>query len=141
MTYRFMKPDCPECGGQVQGVVETMETLRYLEPTEDGGFAYRAHRKGTRCYEDFFETEQPLNHGTEDDPIYTLRCEDCSHLWETAVWTPCDEGCPGWAIFNIDRGGEVQKCDTCGRFESDDDVWRAVPLREIVAAYHEAGEA
>lgn len=28
----------------------------------------------------------------------------------------CDDSCPGWGLFN---GCEIQRCDTCARFESD----------------------
>lgn len=35
----------------------------------------------------------------------------------TNAFPPCSEGCPGWGWFN---GSEVQRCDECRRFESDD---------------------
>lgn len=31
----------------------------------------------------------------------------------------CDPGCPGWGVFN---GTEIQRCDTCQRFKSDDEA-------------------
>jgi hypothetical protein len=31
----------------------------------------------------------------------------------------CDEGCPGWGVFNA---MQVQRCDVCGRFDSDEEA-------------------
>lgn len=33
---------------------------------------------------------------------------------------PCDPGCPGWAVFTTGYGEYIQRCDDCGRFESDE---------------------
>jgi len=42
----------------------------------------------------------------------------------------CDDaGCPGWAIFN---DGEIQRCDTCKRFESDDEAITHVMALEAI---------
>lgn len=35
----------------------------------------------------------------------------------------CDHGCPGWAWFNE---GEIQRCDTCKRFDSDEEAAKHV---------------
>jgi hypothetical protein len=31
----------------------------------------------------------------------------------------CDDGCPGWAVFNADTDPSIQRCDTCARFPDD----------------------
>lgn len=34
--------------------------------------------------------------------------------------TPCSDGCPGWLHFN--EPYEIEKCDECGRFKSDEEA-------------------
>lgn len=44
----------------------------------------------------------------------------------------CDDAdCPGWAVFN---DGEIQRCDTCGRFKSDDEAKAYVRSLELLDA-------
>lgn len=42
---------------------------------------------------------------------------------------PCHPTCPGFGVFNVPddsaddvTGGEIQRCDACGTFATDDDV-------------------
>ena len=42
----------------------------------------------------------------------------------------CDEACPGWAVFETNRGGEIQACDDCWHGVTDrltDDEASALP--------------
>lgn len=42
----------------------------------------------------------------------------------------CDSaGCPGWAVFN---GNEIQRCDTCKRFDDDDEAIAHVSALEAL---------
>lgn len=46
-------------------------------------------------------------------------------------WTPCCEGCQGWAFFDADGVTELQRCDACDRFPDDAAAAEyAVPLIE-----------
>ena len=56
--------------------------------------------------------------------------------------SPCAPRCPGWAVFNIDEGGEIQRCDTCWSGVVDapsDDDFAAAPecQRALERALHE----
>jgi hypothetical protein len=41
-------------------------------------------------------------------------------------WRPCSPGCVGWAMFDCESSEHgrfrVQRCDECGRFETDEDA-------------------
>lgn len=40
------------------------------------------------------------------------------------TWTPCAPGCAGLAVVDSDTYGcQIQRCDDCGRFASDDEAW------------------
>lgn len=41
----------------------------------------------------------------------------------------CDPGCPGWAVFNH---REIQRCDTCRRFEDDEEAVAHVQKLELL---------
>ena len=45
--------------------------------------------------------------------------DPCRPLPPEHSWTPCAPGCPGWGVFN---GIEIQKCDACARFATDDEA-------------------
>lgn len=36
--------------------------------------------------------------------------------------------CTGWLHMDNDRGCEIERCDSCGRFETDEDAWKAHDL-------------
>lgn len=46
-----------------------------------------------------------------------------------------DPECPGYAIFQVDRPGratEVQRCDECAVFDSDEEASRAGGYRHLI---------
>lgn len=53
----------------------------------------------------------------------------------------CDDLCPGWAVFN---GNEIQRCDNCQRFKSDEEAIayvRALEAFDVSRHYMEQAKA
>ena len=51
----------------------------------------------------------------------------------------CDEGCPGWAVFNAGTHPEVQRCDDCNKLQGDDpefpsDLHAAMAALQMITA-------
>ena len=49
--------------------------------------------------------------------------------WIAAI-NPCDRECPGWAVFETERGLEIQRCDDCWRDDPcppDDSYYQSRP--------------
>jgi hypothetical protein len=64
---------------------------------------------------------------------------------------PCDDWCPGWGVFHVNRwpGIEIERCDECNLYWSDDEATVAVcewieevrPLLVQLAQYTHADDA
>jgi hypothetical protein len=79
----------------------------------------------TISYEGLIRLEKPKRTYQPEpeivDNIGGIRIESIRKVWEREAQKPSEcPGCPGWAVFN---GDEVQRCDSCQRFDSDDAAW------------------
>ena len=73
--------------------------------------------------------KNPRNEATRWHKVFTRTERDLKALVRKfpplSIHDRCDFACPGLAIFN---GSEVQRCDECKRFPSDDEAIAFVQL-------------
>lgn len=73
------------------------------------------------------------------DPI----CPECDTLMKLVKLPQCpDCNDNGWDIYDVDNTGylEVERCDSCKRFETDDEAEAAVPPGVIARIKHFNGD-